>query len=41
MKVEKSVHYEFSGGEDGKEIITTYKMIDDTLKVVNVEEIPF
>ena len=41
VKVEKSVHYEFSRGEDGKEIITTYKMIDDTLKVVNVEEIPF
>ena len=41
VKVEKSVHYEFSGGEEGKEIVTTYKMVNDTLKIVNIEEIPF
>ena len=32
---------EFSGGEEGKEIVTTYKMVDDTLKMISVEEIPF
>jgi hypothetical protein len=26
---------------DIKEIVTTYKMVNDTLKIVNVEEIPF
>ncbi len=41
VKVEKKVHYQFSGvDEDSKEIVTTYKMVNDTLKIVNVEEIP-
>ena len=38
VKLEKSILHELS--QEGKEIITTYKMVDDTLKVVNVEEIP-
>ena len=39
--MEKKVHYQFSGvDEDSKEIVTTYKMVNDTLKIVNVEEIP-
>jgi hypothetical protein len=42
VKVEKKVHYQFSGvDENSKEIVTTYKMVNDTLKIVNVEEIPF
>ena len=41
VKVEKSVLHELIGGDEGKEIVTTYKMVNDTLKIVNVEEIPF
>lgn len=41
MKVVKKVHHQYSGvNEDLIETVTTYKLVNDTLKIVNVEEIP-
>ena len=39
--MEKKVNCQYSGVDvDLKKIVTTYKMVNDTLKIVNVEEIP-